>query len=78
MSDSSSVTVAYSLTCFQLVNSTAVRALGVTFTGHIQVNLWVCVPNFHVSFGAGTKDTALWVQVFGQKFNSLAHDLLSS
>ena len=60
---------------FEFVFCAAVRALGVAFSGHIQVNLGMGIPNFHVSFGAGAKDTTLWVQVFGQKFNSLAHDL---
>jgi hypothetical protein len=73
-----SVTVADCFACFELVNRTAVRALGMAFTGHIQVNLGVCVPNFHVSFGAGTKDAALRVQVFCQEFNSLTHDLYLS
>ncbi len=68
-----SVTVADCFACFELVYRTAIRALGMAFTGHVQVDLGVRVPNFHVSFGAGAKDTALWVQVFGQKFNSLAH-----
>ena len=60
---------------FQLVHRAAVGTLGMAFAGHVQVDLGVRVPNFHVSFGAGAKDTALWVQVFGQKFNCLAHDL---
>jgi hypothetical protein len=73
-----SVTVADCFTCFELVNRTAVGALGMAFTRHIQINLGVRVPNFHVSFGAGAKDAALGVQVFRQEFNSLTHDLFLS
>jgi hypothetical protein len=69
-----SVAVTACFACFELVHRTAVRALGMTFTGHIQVNLGVGVPDFHVSLGAGAKDTTLWVQIFGQKFNGLAHE----
>jgi len=74
----SSVAVADCFACFELVNSTAIGALGLTFAGHIQVNLGMGIPNFHVSFGAGAKDTTLGVQVFGQEFNSLTHDLFLS
>jgi hypothetical protein len=70
-----SVTVADCFACFELVHRAAIGALGVAFAGHIQINFGVRIPNLHVSFGAGAKDTALWVQVFGQEFNSLTHDL---
>ena len=46
---------------FQLVNRAAVGTLGMAFTGHVQVNLGVRVPDFHVSLGAGAKNTTLWV-----------------
>jgi hypothetical protein len=59
-----SVTVANSFASFQLVHRTAIRTLGMPFTGHIQVNLRVRIPDLHISFGAGAKDAALWVQVF--------------
>jgi hypothetical protein len=68
-----SVAVTDCFTRFKLVHRTAIGALGVTFTGHVQVNLGVGVPDFHVSLGVGAKNTTLWVQVFGQKFNSLTH-----
>jgi hypothetical protein len=70
-----SVAVADCFACFELVDRTAIRALGMAFAGHVQVNLGMGVPNFHVCFGAWAKDATLWVQVFGQKFNGLAHDL---
>jgi hypothetical protein len=73
-----SVAVADGFACFELVHRTAIRALGMALTGHVQVNLGMGVPNFHVSFGAGAKDTTLGVQVFGQEFNSLTHDLFLS
>ena len=63
---------------FEFVFCAAVRALGVAFSGHIQVNLGVRVPDLHVGFGAWAKDATLWVQVFGEKFNSLAHVLFLS
>jgi hypothetical protein len=75
---SNSVTVANSFASFQLVHSAAIGALGVAFTGHIQVHLGVRVPNLHVGFGARAKDATLGVQVFGKEFNSLAHDLCPS
>jgi len=73
-----SVAVADSFARFELVHRTAIRALGMAFAGHVQIHLGVRIPNFHVSFGAGAKDTALRVQVFGQEFNSLTHDLFLS
>jgi hypothetical protein len=60
---------------FEFVDRAAVRALGFTGVGHIQVNLGMAVPEFHVGFGAGAKHAALTVQVFGQKFNCVAHFL---
>jgi hypothetical protein len=78
MFKSNSVTVADSFASFQLVHGAAIGALGVAFTGHIQVDLGVRVPNLHIRFGARAKDTTLWVQVFGKEFNSLAHDLCPS
>lgn len=50
---------------FEFVNRAAVRALGFTGAGHIQVDLGVAVPEFHVGFGAGAKHAALRVQIFG-------------
>jgi hypothetical protein len=78
MFKSNSVTVADSFASFQLVHGAAIGALGVAFTGHIQVHLGVRVPNLHVGFGARAKDATLGVQVFGKEFNSLAHDLCPS
>ena len=56
-----SVAVSDCFAGFQLVHRTAVRALGVAFSGHIQVHLGVRVPDLHVRFGAWTKDAALWI-----------------
>jgi len=58
---------------FQFVHSAAVRALGFTGAGHIQVHLGVAVPEFHVGFGAGTKHAAVAIEVFRQEFNGVAH-----
>ncbi len=46
---------------FQLVHRTAVGTLGMALTGHVQVNLGVRVPDFHVSLWAGAKNSTLWV-----------------
>ena len=56
-----SVAVTDCLARFQLVNRAAVGTLGMAFTGHVQVNLGVRVPDLHVSLGAGAKNTTLWV-----------------
>ena len=56
-----SVAVTDCFACFELVHRTAVRALGMPFTGHIQVNLRVGIPDFHISLGAGAKNTTLRV-----------------
>ena len=56
-----SVAVTDCFACFQLVHRAAVGTLGMTFTGHVQVNLGVRVPDLHVSLGAGAKNTTLWV-----------------
>jgi F0F1-type ATP synthase membrane subunit a len=63
------VTVANVLAGFEFVLSAAVRALGNAGAGHIQVNLWVGVPEFHVGFVAGAVHTTVAVQIFGQEFN---------
>ena len=69
-----SVGAAYMLTRLELVNRTAIRALGVAVAGHIQIHLGVVVPYLHVGVGARAKDAALGVQVFGQKFDRVAHE----
>ena len=55
------VAVAGRFARFEFVFCTAIRALGVAFAGHIQVNLGMRVPDLHVGFGAWAKDAALWV-----------------
>jgi hypothetical protein len=70
----SSVGATHMLTRLELVDRAAVRALGVAIAAHIQIHLGVVVPELHVGFGAGAKDTALGVQVFGQKFYWVAHE----
>ena len=68
-----SVSVTHYLTRLQLVNRAAIRALGLAGFGHIQVDLGVAVPQFHVCFGAGAEDATLGVQIRCQKFNGVAH-----
>jgi hypothetical protein len=60
---------------FEFVNRAAVRALGFTGAGHIQVNLGVAVPEFHIGLGAGAVNAAVAIEVFGQEFNCVAHVL---
>jgi hypothetical protein len=67
------VAVANVLAGFEFVLCTAVRALGLACAGHIQVDLGMAVPEFHVGFVAGTKHTAMTIEVFGQEFNGIAH-----
>jgi hypothetical protein len=58
---------------FEFESGAAVRALGFTGAGHIQVDLGVAVPEFHVGFGTGAKHTAVAIEVFRQEFNCVAH-----
>ena len=51
----------------ELVDRAAIGALGVAAMGHVEVNLGVGVPGFHVRHGAGAKHAALGVEVFGQQ-----------
>jgi hypothetical protein len=67
------VAVANVLAGFEFVLCAAVRALGLACAGHIQVDLGVAVPEFHVCFVTGAKHTAMTVEVFGQEFNWVAH-----
>jgi hypothetical protein len=67
------VAVANVLAGFKCVLGAAIRALGLAGAGHIQVDLGVAVPEFHVGFVAGTKHAAMAVQIFGQEFNWVAH-----
>jgi hypothetical protein len=50
---------------FEFVHRAAIRALGFTLAGHIQVNLGVAVPQLHIGFGAGAKHAAVTIQVAG-------------
>ena len=68
-----SVVVTHHLTSFEFVLRAAIRALGLAGFGHIQVDLRVAVPQFHVGFGAGAEDATLGVQIRCQKFNGVAH-----
>jgi F0F1-type ATP synthase membrane subunit a len=63
------VAVANVLAGFEFVLSAAVRALGNAGAGHIQINLGVGVPEFHVGFVAGAVHAAMAIQIFGQEFN---------
>jgi hypothetical protein len=54
----------------QLVHGAAVGALGLTGVGHVQVDLGVAVPDFHIGQRVGAIDATLMVQVFGEEFNN--------
>jgi len=58
-------------TVFQTVNGRAVRALGLTGAGHVQKHFGVGVPRAHMRQRAGTKHTAVAVQVGGFEFDGL-------
>ena len=57
------------LALFQRVHGTAIRALTLAGSGHIEVHLGVAAVDLHVGFGAGAVHTALGVQVGRQQFN---------
>jgi F0F1-type ATP synthase membrane subunit a len=63
------MTVANVLAGFEFVLSAAVRALGNAGAGHIQINLGVAVPEFHIGFITGAVHATVAVQIFGQEFN---------
>ena len=58
---------------FEFVLSAAVRALGFTSAGHIQIDLGVAVPEFHIGLGARAVHTTIAIEIFGQEFNCVAH-----
>jgi hypothetical protein len=62
------VTVANVLAGFEFVLGAAIRALGLACAGHVQVNLGVAVPEFHVGFVAGAVNATVAVQIFCQEF----------
>ena len=51
---------------FERVNRAAIRAFGRAFTGYVQINLGVAVPDFHVGLRAGAVHTALRIEVSGE------------
>ena len=51
------------LTGLQCVHRAAIRTFGRAFTGHVQINLGVAVPDFHVGLGAGAVHAALGIEV---------------
>jgi hypothetical protein len=65
--------VANVLAGFEFVLGAAIRALGNARASHIQVDLGVAVPEFHVGFVAGAIHAAMTIQVFRQEFNWVAH-----
>ncbi len=65
--------VANVLAGFEFVLGAAVRALGLACAGHIQVDLGMAVPEFHVGFLAGAKHAPMTIEVFRQEFNWVAH-----
>jgi hypothetical protein len=58
---------------FEFVMCAAVRALGFTGAGHIQVHLGMAIPEFHIGLSAGAVHAAIAIDVFGQEFNCVAH-----
>ena len=60
------MTSAEVLTGLQCVHRAAIRAFGKAFTGYVQINLGVAVPDFHVGLGAGAVHTALRIEVSGE------------
>ena len=57
------------LTCLELIDRSAVRALAFAVVTHIDIHLGVVVPKLHIRLGAGAVNTALLVQVFGSQFD---------
>ncbi len=57
------------LTGLQCVHRAAIRAFGRAFTGHVQINLGMAVPDFHVGLGAGAVDTTLRIEVSGEQLD---------
>ncbi len=51
---------------FHRVDGTAIRALGHARARHVQVNLRMAVPDFHVRLRTRAKNTALVVEVCSQ------------
>ena len=51
---------------FHRVYGTAIRALGHARARHVQINLWMAVPDFHLRLRTWAKNAALVVQVLGQ------------
>ena len=58
---------------FEFVMRAAIRALGFTGAGNVQIHLGVAVPQFHVCRRIGAKHTAMTVEVFGLEFDRVAH-----
>ena len=54
---------------FERVNRAAIRAFGRAFTGYVQINLGMAVPDFHVGLGAGAIHTALRIEVNGKQLD---------
>ena len=61
----------------EFVQRAAIGALGLAAVRHVEINLGMAVPDFHVGQWAGTKHTALVIQVFGQEFNNRFHKFLN-
>jgi hypothetical protein len=62
------VAVANVFAGFEFVLGAAVRALSNARTCHIQVDLGMGVPEFHIGFIAGAVNAAMAVQIFPQEF----------
>ena len=53
----------------QTIGGTTVWALGFTRLGHIQIDLGVAVPQFHISLWAGAEHATLGIEVLGSQFD---------
>jgi hypothetical protein len=51
----------------ELIDGAAVRACGLAFACDVQVHLGMGVPGFHICQGAGTKNPALGIEIFGEQ-----------
>ena len=57
------------LASLEAIAGAAIRALGFTSLGDIQIDLGVAVPQFHISLGAGAEHATLGIEVLGSQFD---------
>src|SRR5574343_1499310 len=68
-SQTHSMAVRHVLARFESVHGPAVGTTGFAGLGHVQVDLGVAVPEFHVGQGAGAVHAAVGVEVLGGQFD---------